>query len=168
MTGNYAEAEWAWHNAISNGGNAHHLWRTLTKDEWNYLLNIRDNASSKHGRGNINGVGGLIILPDNWTLPSGYTFNTGLSSSDGWALNSYTLSQWAVMEDAGAVFLPAAGCRWGTSVSFVGSEGYYWSTTHRNGSSAHFMGFTIGGYLTAMSSNSRSYGRAVRPVRDIE
>ena len=56
-------------NAIINGGNTVNQWRTLTIAEWNYLLNTRTDASSKRGTGNINGVGGLIILPDSWTLP---------------------------------------------------------------------------------------------------
>ena len=64
-------------NAISNGGNTTNLWRTLTIAEWNYLLNTRTDASSKCGTGNINGVGGLIILPDSWTLPSECSFTSG-------------------------------------------------------------------------------------------
>ena len=33
------------------------------------------------------------------------------------------------METAGAVFLPAAGVRGGTSVYSVGIDGHYWSST---------------------------------------
>ena len=131
LTDAYAEADWAWHNAISNGGNATHQWRTLTTSEWSYLLNSRTNASSKRGTGNINGVGGLIILPDSWTQPSGCPqFNPGFASSYGdWTHNSYTLAQWAQMEAAGAVFLPATGFRYGSDVYYVGNDGNYWSST---------------------------------------
>ncbi len=118
-------------NVISNGGNAIHQWRTLTQSEWYYLLFSRTNASSKLGTGNINGVGGLIILPDSWTQPSGCPqFNSGFASSDGdWTFNSYTYAQWSQMEAAGAVFLPAAGQRNGTRVDDVGEFGRYWSST---------------------------------------
>ncbi|MBR5352242.1 MAG: hypothetical protein IK126_00870 [Bacteroidales bacterium] len=82
-------------NPISNGGNAAHLWRTLTSAEWYYLLEGRPNASSKFAAGNINGVGGLIILPDNWTQPSECALTSGFAPD--WTLNSYTLAQWEQM-----------------------------------------------------------------------
>ena len=165
LTGAYAEADWAYHNAISNGGNAAHLWRTLTSAEWDYLFNTRANASSKYGTGNIDGVGGLIILPDNWTLPSGYTFNSGFPSSDNWNHNSYTLAQWAVMEAAGAVFLPAAGSLWEPIPgSYEGGSGNYWSSTPLNENHAYHMNFCT--YcLYATFGRNRYQGFSVRPVR---
>ena len=151
-------------NAIINGGNAAHQWRTLTQSEWDYLLNSRTNASSKCGTGNINGVGGLIILPDNWTLPSGCSFTSGfaLSNDD---CNSYTVAQWAQMESAGAVFLPAAGRRFGTNVVDVGSSGYYWSSTPNGESNAYDMCFDSDN-LNASSYYNRIFGFSVRPVQD--
>ena len=153
-------------NAIINGGNAVNQWRTLTQSEWDYLLNTRTNASSKIGIGNIDGVGGLIILPDSWTQPSGCPqFNPGLASSYGdWPRNSYTVAQWAQMESAGAVFLPAAGYRYGTNVNYVGINGNYWSSTPNNEHYAYSMYFGSS-YLDAASSNSRVDGFSVRPVR---
>ena len=38
-------ADWG-SNAIINGGNALNLWRTLTHDEWGYLLNTRNTSSN--------------------------------------------------------------------------------------------------------------------------
>ena len=165
MIGAYVEADWAWHNAISNGGNVAHQWRTLTNAEWDYLLNSRTNALSKRGIGNINGVGGLIILPDSWTLPSGCPqFTTGLSSNENWTRNSYTLDQWAEMEAAGAVFLPAAGYRNGTAVSDVGSFGDYWSSTIYNERDAHYLSFSSRN-IQADYNYYRYCGFSVRPVR---
>ena len=154
-------------NPISNGGNTANRWRTLTQAEWEYLLNTRPGALSKRGTGNINGVGGLIILPDNWTLPpSGCTFICGISSSySDWTRNSYTLSQWAQMESAGAVFLPAAGRRFGTNVVDVGSSGYYWSSTPNGESNAYDMCFDSDN-LNASSYHNRIFGFSVRPVQD--
>lgn len=171
LTGAYAEADWAWHNAISNGGNAAHQWRTLTESEWEYLLRSRTNASSKCGTGNINGVGGLIILPDSWTQPSGCPqFNSGYASNYGdWTHNSYTLAQWAQMESAGAVFLPAAGGRYGTNVYDVGSNGNYLSSTPFNetyGEGNAFCTDFCSNYLNTWFDYVRSYGFSVRPVQD--
>ena len=156
-------------NAIINGGNAVNQWRTLTQSEWYYLLNSRTNASSKRGTGNINGVGGLIILPDSWTLPSGCSFTSGFATynpnnySD-WTHNSYTVAQWEQMEAAGAVFLPAAGDRYGTNVGNVGSIGNYWSSSPRDEINAFSMYF-YSGRLSATGNYTRNNGFSVRPVR---
>ena len=42
------------------GSDAPNTWRTLTDDEWEYLLNNRNNASSLRGVAQVNGVNGLI------------------------------------------------------------------------------------------------------------
>lgn len=47
LNGSFGDGDWAYHNAISNGGNKAHLWRTLTRDEWNYLFYQRKEALSK-------------------------------------------------------------------------------------------------------------------------
>ena len=169
MTGDYAEADWAWHNPISNGGNAVHLWRTLTQSEWYYLLYRRTDASTKYGTGNINGVGGLIILPDSWTLPTGCSFTSGLALDWGdWTHNSYTLTQWTQMEAAGAVFLPAAGYRDGTNVTSgtdVGNYGDYWSSSPQDLFGVYYMYFRSN-YIFTVSPMSRYMGCSVRPVQD--
>jgi uncharacterized protein (TIGR02145 family) len=153
-------------NPISNGGNTANRWRTLTQAEWEYLLNTRPGASSKLGSGNINGVSGLIILPDNWTLPSECSFTSGNASShNDWTRNSYTLSQWAQMETAGAVFLPAAGDRFGTNVGNVGYIGSYWSSSPNDENEAYYMYF-YSNYLNASNNYYRYYGFSVRPVQD--
>ena len=154
-------------NAISNGGNAVNQWRTLTELEWNYLLNTRTNASSKRGTGNINGVAGLIILPDSWTLPSGCPqFNPGVASNSGdWTRNSYTLAQWSQMESAGAVFLPAAGHHYGTNVYNAGGKGFYWSSSPCSESYAFLLYFDSSSLYAQGAASNRSYGCSVRPVR---
>lgn len=168
LTGAYAEADWAWHNAISNGGNMAHKWRTLTHSEWDYLFHTRTNASAKYGTGNINNVGsyevcGLIILPDSWTLPSGCSFTSGIAD---YSLNSYTASQWAQMEAAGAVFLPAAGYLNGANISGFGPYGgNYWSSSPYSVTNAYCMHFYRGEFSATLGSY-RFYGFSVRPVQD--
>lgn len=151
-------------NPISNGGNAAHLWRTLTRAEWNYLLEGRPNASSKFAAGNINGVGGLIILPDNWTQPSECAFTSGFAPD--WTLNSYTLAQWEQMEDAGAVFLPAAGRRDSVYVEYAGVFGYYWASDPRDEIFAFVMSFHSNTFPVGNPFNNRSLGHSVRLVQD--
>ncbi|MBQ6728785.1 MAG: hypothetical protein IJQ83_01485 [Bacteroidales bacterium] len=40
------KADWGY-NAISNGGNRERIWRTLTIDEWDYVLNYRNTVRNK-------------------------------------------------------------------------------------------------------------------------
>ncbi|MBR5095689.1 MAG: hypothetical protein IK094_01120 [Treponema sp.] len=86
-------------------------WRVLTDDEWQYLLGTRSGAASKVGVAQVIGLEGLVILPDNWTLPAGLTFTSGFASDsqEYKDVNQYTAMQWDKMEKAGAVFLPACG-----------------------------------------------------------
>ena len=180
LTGDYDEADWAYHNAISNGGNVAHLWRTLSDEEWGYIIGehimvsmnykpSRTNASNLSGTGNINGVGGLIILPDNWTLPSGCRFTPGISTKNDWTLNSYTLAQWAAMEAAGAVFLPAAGHRSdqlrGVSVLQVGEIGSYWLSTRYYGYHAYNIFFNSGDSFHPQDRINLGCGCSVRAVK---
>ena len=164
LTGAYAEADWGWHNAISNGGNSAHQWRTLSRGEWDYLLNTRANASVKKATGSVNEVHGLILLPDSWTLPEGCSFNAGFASD--WTHNTYTLAQWIMMEAAGALFLPAAGGRGGKLVNSVGYEGEYWSSSHFYYTANFASGVSFSSSTADMCGLHRYYARSVRLVRD--
>ena len=90
--------DWGY-NVIFNGGNKSGLWRTLTKEEWQYMLEYRNNASLLCGVGYINGIYGIILLPDNWVLPEGGSFIAGKT------INNYGLYEWQRMERNGAIFL---------------------------------------------------------------
>ena len=170
LTGNYANADWGVYNKISNGGNATGMWRTLTNDEWYYVINTRANASSKKGVASVNGVNGLILLPDEWTLPDGLVFTSGVADDNGSeyyaTVNSYTASEWSKMEANGAVFLPAAGYRYGTDVDNVGSYGNYWSSSARGSSGAGYLYF--GGGYVGTGGNYRYDGQSVRLVQEAE
>ena len=53
-------------NAISNGGNQPNLWRTLTIDEWDFIINQRPKAFSLRGQISVAGTICYVLLPDNW------------------------------------------------------------------------------------------------------
>ena len=164
-------------NAITNGGNEANVWRTLTKDEWVYLFYTRENAATLFALGSVNGVNGTILLPDDWTLPAGASFTAsttqGLAdqglyfynaNGNNFSDNTYTSKQWAVMESAGAVFLPAAGYREGTDVSLAGTRGYYWAATPLVADYAYYFFFNSK-RLNSQHSNYRYFGHSVRLVR---
>ena len=147
-----------------NGGNGNGMWRTLTSDEWSYLLGSNANRNGKYGMATIQGIyKGLVILPDEWVLPNGLSFTSG-DGDNGFATNSYTINEWQKMESAGALFMPTTGSRSGSSLSNVGTSGRYWSSSYYGSSSAYFMGFSSGG--VGINGNGRFYGFSVRLVRD--
>ena len=151
------------------GTDAPNTWRTLTKDEWDYLLNTRTNASDLRGIAQVNGVNGLIFLPDTWVCPEGIIFKSGFHSSYGVdyyaAYQTFTAEQWSKLESAGAVFLPAAGNRYGSNVYNVQYNGYYWSATEGNSNVAYYLDFYSDG--ACMYDDSRYYGQSVRLVKDL-
>ena len=167
-------------NAISNGGNAANLWRTLSLDEWNYLFRTRANADSLFGLGTVRGVHGLIILPDNWNLPDGLTFLAGKhyltdkgtwwqnTNGDNFEKNTYSdETDWEKMESAGAVFFPITGTREGTSVGNTYLDyGMYWSSTEASTGYARYFQFT-GLEVNPANNWNRYNGRAVRLVQNV-
>ena len=153
------------------GNDAPNTWRTLTFDEWYYLLNTRTNASSLKGVAQVNGVNGLIFLPDTWVCPEGITFKSGFHSSYSYSVDYYaayqtfTAAEWSKLEAAGAVFLPAAGDRLGSNVKLVQYYGYYWSATERYSHYAYYLTFSPVG--ADMHYNGRYRGQSVRLVKDL-
>lgn len=152
-------------NPISNGGNAANLWRTLTVDEWYYLLFTRTDGVNLYGQATVNGVHGCILLPDNWTIPTGLSFQP---RANNWTSNTYTLVQWSQMETAGAVFLPAAGIRDGAGVYEAGSTGFYWTATPYIDNMPRSVVIWENNVQCGIVSCYRNTGPSVRLVQDYE
>lgn len=164
--------DWGVYNAVSNGGNQAGLWRTLTFEEWYYLINIRANAANKKGVASVNGVNGLILLPDDWTLPDGIVFTPGVANNDSdeySTVNNYNMSDWSKMESSGAVFLPAAGYRSGTEVVGSGNFGEYRPSTKSDKSSTRLLIFYSYRIEVSFEKSSGLYtGRSIRLVQDVK
>ena len=157
-------ADWGY-NAISNGGNQENYgWRTLTQNEWEYIINTRNTPSGiRYTKANVNNINGLIILPDNWSNDY-YNFNNINSSSSSFNDNVITGSQWYLLEQYGAVFLPGAGGRTGTQLIAVPTGyGIYWLATKCSGDYAYIIWFNDE-VCSATDSDPKSFGRSVRLV----
>lgn len=84
--------------------------RVLSSAEWTYLLVTRDaGKEQKEALGEVAGINGLIILPDDWVQPNGVPAFKPTTQGMGYDQNIYTAEQWGKMEAAGAVFLPCRG-----------------------------------------------------------
>ena len=167
-------------------------WCTLSKDEWVWLLGpfsspnpgtncrtsstVNTTKNARYLRCKVNDgttdVYGVIIFPDTFTWPTGagdapqasYINDKSLAWT---SVPGYTAVQFAALEEAGVVFLPAAGYRNDASVSYVGCYGYYWSSTAKSSTSAYYLSF-FSSSLNPASNNNCNFGRSVRLVTEVK
>ena len=174
LTGSYLQADWGVYNAISNGGNQPGLWRTMTSEEWQYLLSTRS-ASTVCGASNARWTKatvcdnpGLIVFPDSYIQPSGLEVNNVNSTGADFTGNSFSAAQWSLMEASGAIFLPVGGERVSVTPRYVDTYGKYWSSTYYDSSYRN----TYSGNLifnqssVGVSCTPRYYGCHVRLVKN--
>ena len=143
-------------------------WRTPiggVGSEWTYLISTRTNHDVKWGYATVAGYHGLIILPDNFTDPNK---NGGsgafVGNTESWDSNIYTAgANWNAMEDAGAIFLPAAGYRCRNEVGAVGGLGSYLTSTANNAQEMYRIDFE-GSFSPNLAANRRD-GQSVRLLR---
>lgn len=164
MTGNYANSDWGVYNSISNGGNQSNQWRTLTKEEWTYVFETRNTVSGiRYAMAKIGNVNGVILLPDGWNT-SVYSLNNPNTNDASYSSNTLTAAQWSILEQAGAVFLPAAGYRYGVSILDVGSKGCYWSASYCDSGNSFGL-FYYDSFLNSNANFRRDIGLSVRLIR---
>lgn len=179
--------DWGNEHVISSGansGNSMGQWRTLSHDEFVYLLThsgatIDGTSNACYAKGQLNGVHGvnsshgpihgIFLFPDHYTHPNDVAVPLGINAGNsdiGWNGNIYSSDDWAKMEMAGAVFLPAAGTRSGRIVTEEGGSCYYWtSSIAEDNLTAHYIKVTS----SELNMNATQYfykGSAVRLVKD--
>ncbi|MBQ7533255.1 MAG: PEGA domain-containing protein [Bacteroidales bacterium] len=131
------------------------VWFVLSSDEWKYLLTKRRTDSGiRYAKATVNGVFGLVLLPDDWkTTIYGIKDGTVISKSD-WTNK---------LEANGAVFLPAAGYRFNNWEKSVGTDGYYWSSDPEDTS---YLRFNNAMLSTSTNVFDQEYGLSVRLVKE--
>ena len=159
------QADWGY-NSIINGGNTINTWRTLTKEEWDYVVNLRGTTSGiRYVKAQVNGNNGIILLPDVWDI-SVFSFNGANNANSSFNNNIISLSEWSIIENEGAVFLPAGGLRNGKEINSVYIMGNYWSASCDN------QGYVFCFYFTQTNTNTthdrRELGESVRLVRNYQ
>ena len=163
-----------WGSNIGDG----HTWRTLTKDEWEFLFNSRTNARDKCGYATVCGIKGLIILPDVFTDPmkskgseAFAPLSAAINNNPQFTDNEYTAGgNWEAMETAGAVFLPAAGYLYvgpEEDSQYMSGDCKYWHSTAEKANTAYNTS-AIQGFFRSSETFFRSNGLSVRLVRDVK
>ena len=134
-------------------------WRTLSTTEWQYLFNTRKMENGGARSENLTSSGitvegvtfkGVVLFPDNFTNQADWK-------------TKYTT--WKALNDAGIVFLPAAGSRDGSSVYSVGGLGDYWSSTADDEDFA-FSVYFLSDSVNPNYSYLRSEGHSVRLITE--
>lgn len=186
-------ADWGY-NSISNGGDRINYWRTLTKEEWEYVLFTRHTLmGSRFAKAQVNEINGVVLFPDDWDNSNYMPNNPNLDNSN-YESNKINISLWTNLERNGAVFLPAAGKRHyynhniseyydesncfqfeenGLRILGVGEGGGYWTSSYDYGyytGSGDVCHLTFGnGFLQLTQYGvNRGDGRSVRLVCPVE
>lgn len=154
--------DWGVSNEISNAS-VSWIWRTLSVDEWNYLLFGREGATQLHSLATVLGHKGMLLLPDGWVCPQSVNYTPDARIYDE---NQFDLSAWITLQCSGAVFLPATGCRTETNVNYL-DEGYYWSSMG-GGSSMAFYLFFRNNKNAEITLCQRYLGCSVRLVKNVD
>lgn len=163
-------------------GDPANTWFTMTKAEWEYLLNTRTGARGLRINVNITNIPnhstgqttihGCLLFPDDWTidrLPSGITLTENV-------VNSLTYEEFRRIEAVGCVLLPEAGYRevggfnnnWVAAVTSY-NLGQYWTATPVGGTEAYYMQYNyIANNYAANNTTADGavfYGNSVRLVK---
>lgn len=139
-------------------------WRTLTSNEWKYLLSDRGTGKTFFKPGvTVNGVANCLII-----APDGNTVDIATSYDD---------TAWKAAEALGFVCLPPAGFRGKDSMSEnvyvynVGTNGYYCSSTAYSTTESATMSFNSSvdpPTVTPQNFGPRESGYSVRLITDID
>ena len=159
------QADWGY-NAISNGGNTENIWRTLTIDEWDFVLFTRTTTTGfRYAKANVCGINGVILFPDNWD-GSLYSVNNSNIDDVDFSGNIINNSDWvSIFETHGAVFMPVTGTRLvHSSTSF--REGMYWSATYRHSDAINILYFSPTFFGTNIDNGHRHDAKSVRLAQD--
>ena len=161
-SGDYRFVDWGLFCGLPTGDGKQ--WRTLSVDEWTYLLGKRPHARRLYALAYVCGQYGLIILPDNWQRPKGIYMTTGPKEE---GTNVYNAERWQKLEAAGAVFLPAEVRRVGTQSQGSASACRYWTSTPNPKQAGQALYLMVDSYLPQIKSSPVAEGLSVRLVQDL-
>ena len=144
LTGTSAVYDWGVDRTFMHRGTTiNSQWRTLSKEEWTYLLDTRSCKTvsgvpnARYANIMVNYVRGLIVFPDNYVHPQGISninpmdINGDKNEYEN-THSTFSIQDWDKMEKQGAIFLPAGGFREGIEVKAVNTHEFYWTTTRIN------------------------------------
>lgn len=178
-----------WGGAYKTSSGSSHEWRVLTKDEWLYLLTKGDGSAARNQNycsslATVHGQIGLVIFPDDFAFPTGFTVASSVESS-GTYKNYYKVTipkegsgtedvytkfnlsancgyfklndyAWGKLEELGCMFLPAEGYIYSgtTAETQTPNYGAYHSATIVSGSTTN--SYHLQFYNTGLSTSGNN------------
>ena len=151
-------------------------WRTLTDEEWHYLLferpctTVNGVENARFVYGNLGVSNGIFIFPDNFPMSSVSVFGSHINDAAQGSYSDFMMgSEWMILEGQyGMVFLSASGLRDGSSVYEISALGAYWSSTPAQDSAdAYTFYFVPGDDVRTGYRFQRNIGLPVRLVKDV-
>lgn len=182
----YSNSNYTWSTDFSVPLGGYNDWRTLTKDEWIYLLSTRatgvtvnSTSDARYTLATINTdateVKGMIIFPDGFAGSNTEDVTWGTINANSNYTTTCTSAGWNALEAANCLFLPAAGWRAindnnddCTRVGDINTWGYYWTSDASDNST---FSYTLKFYSQDVELDElalRRLGFSVRLVRDAE
>ena len=158
------------------------VWRTLTSEEWKYLLTTRtvggnDSAFTyvrlQYTDNEADTVSGVLIYPDDFSFSEASVPIMPFGAN--YAVTKIDAATFAALQEVGVAFLP--GCHFRDFTNGVlsinennhGYRSYYWSATSQNASNAYFVRFDFVKSTTTPSLvyDARYKAFPVRLVQDL-
>ena len=157
------------------------VWRTLTADEWTYLLTERmvegkQNAFTyvrlKYGNNPTDTVSGVLIYPDDFSFSEAGVATLPFGANN--AVSNIDATVWGLLEEAGVVFLPSVRQRTlSNGVPSINADANglgcaYWSASAYDAENAYNVWFNIRERgLATKNYNPRYIAYPVRLVQDM-
>lgn len=145
----YRKQDWGWYQFGMNCFDEYEIpdgwtsyWRTMGSNEWAYLFNSRSTTSTglidysndtevtnaRFVKAKVEGQNGVIIFPDTYVHPTSIHLKYINSNSvNGLNDNLLSAQDFAELHNAGAEFLPLAGCYDKINETIINASGQYWS-----------------------------------------
>ena len=141
--------DWGVYNAIKNGGNTPNVWRTLTKEEFEYFYTHHTKKKNAVIKVRNSSVEGMIICPDNWSFgdnfPSVYYADEQLFPDD--------YPEWKTLQEKGCIFLPIVKDSEPSWTAWISSAYYIYCGQY---------------YELYIGNPTTNVARMVRLVKDVE
>ena len=175
-----SNADWGRNNRIyTSSGDEIFQLRTPSLAEWNDIANSSRSISTGtkflYCFCSIDWgaqTGGVMIFSDDYTHPVGAPSISSLNNTNYFNSNIFSVSDYELMNAAGAVFLPNVGYipndgSYSVSLNDYGTT-YYWSSTAYDSNTAYAEKIMVGtGFGSSQANNiNKAYGCVVRLVYD--
>lgn len=170
MSGDYAKADWGVYNKIENGGNQDGLWRVLSADEVKYLFGKREGLGKLYAFGYVDKVNGIFIFPDNFICPSNIPVKTYKEAeSTNPNNNRLSLTDFALLEQLGVVFLPGCGrANYLAGTMTSTKPAWYWTSTTGVNTKEYVQNFYFDDEKVGIAETVRNMGHSVRLVQEVK